>query len=102
MDVLVRGNSLTISEALRAYSEGRVRSGLEHLTARISSVDVRVADTNGPRGGIDIRAGIVAVLSHGGAVFVEARAADAYAAVEHAVSRLVSRMQHRVRRLRAV
>ena len=102
MDVLVRGKSIVVSEALRAYAEGRVRSALNHAAAKISSVDVRVADLNGPRGGVDIRAAVVAVLSHGGAVFVEARAADAYAAIEQAIARLVARTQRRIGRLAAV
>ena len=102
MEVLVRGKSIIVSEALRSFTEGRVRSAFDHGPMQISSVDVRVADLNGPRGGVDIRAGVVAVLAHGGAVFVEARANDAYAAIEQAISRLVARTQHHVGRLRAV
>lgn len=97
MQVLVRGKSMIVSEALRSFAERQVRSALDHAP-NISSVDVRVADLNGPRGGIDIRAGVVAVLAHGGAIFVEARAADAYAAIERAVTRLAARAQRRAAR----
>lgn len=99
MEVLVRGKSNIVSNALRHYAERRVRLALDHAERKISSVDVRVADLNGPRGGVDIRAGLVAVLAHGGAIFVEARDADAYAAVEQAVSRLVARTQRHIGRL---
>jgi ribosome-associated translation inhibitor RaiA len=101
MEVLVRGKSILISDAVRSFAEGKVRAALDHQAAKVSSVDVRVADLNGPRGGVDIRAGIVAVLVHGGAVFVEARAADAYVAIERAIARLVARTHRHGARLAA-
>lgn len=102
MEILVRGKSNIVSDALRAFAERRVRAALDHTQRKVSSVDVRVADLNGPRGGVDIRAGVVAVLAHGGAVFVEGRSADAYAAVEQAIARLANCTRRRVARFRAV
>jgi ribosome hibernation promoting factor len=101
MNILVRGINLKISEAFTDYAETRTRAALRHAASRIAHVEIRVGDTNGPRGGIDINAWIIAVLTHGGSVVVEVAAADAYAAVDRAVTRLAGRMQRHVGRLRA-
>ncbi|MGH9382765.1 MAG: HPF/RaiA family ribosome-associated protein [Vicinamibacterales bacterium] len=101
MHINVRGQKRLISNALKSYTEGRVRSRLEHIAAPITSVVVQVADLNGPRGGIDKRAGISARLLFGGPLYAEARGADAYDAVDRAVSRLVTGTARRIGRFRA-
>jgi putative sigma-54 modulation protein len=101
MNILVRGINLKISEAFTNYAESRARAALKHAANRITHVEIRVGDTNGPRGGIDINAWILAVLAHGGSIVVEVAAPDAYAAVDRAVTRLAGRMQRHVGRLRA-
>ena len=101
MNILVRGINVKISDAFTNYAETRVRSALKHVANRVANVEVRVGDTNGPRGGIDMNAWIIAQLSHGGSIVVEVAAADAYAAVDRAVARLAGRTRRHVGRLRA-
>ena len=100
MNILVRGINLKISDAFTNYAEARARAALRHAAARIASIEIRVGDTNGPRGGIDTNASIIAVLSHGGSIVVEVAAADAYAAVNRAVGRLAARTERHVARMR--
>lgn len=100
MNILVRGINLKISNAFVNHAEARVREALKHFAGHIADVEIRVGDINGPRGGIDMNAWVIATLAHGGSIIVEVAAADAYAAVDRAVAKLSVRTQRHVRRMR--
>lgn len=104
MDVSVRGRHLDVSEPLKAYAERRLLFSIGEFASRIDGIEVRVADVNGPRGGVDKACDIVIVPPFG-RLFARAIDADAYAAVDRAASRirsvLVRRLRQRTARRRA-
>jgi putative sigma-54 modulation protein len=97
MEISIKGRHLELSNPLRAYTERRLLS-LDPFESRLKSVEVRIADVNGPRGGVDKTCGIALILDRVAVVFVQASAADAYAAVDQAVSRAHSALSRRLRR----
>ena len=102
MDVSVRGRHLDLSEPLKAYAERRLLFSIGEFALRIGSIEVRVSDVNGPRGGVDKACDIAVVLPPFGRLVARAIDADAYAAVDRAASRirsvLVRRLRHRSER----
>ena len=55
MRIEVSGNGITVTQGLRAYAARRLRFALGRFSSQVIRVHVRVADVNGPRGGIDVR-----------------------------------------------
>jgi putative sigma-54 modulation protein len=53
MKVRLTAHGIELSDELRNYVTRRVHFGLGRFVARIKSLTVRLADINGPRGGID-------------------------------------------------
>jgi len=86
--IRVRSRGFEFTEALRAYTERRLRRLSVAFQGRMRSVVVRLDDMNGPRGGNDKRCQIVVQLTPRGNVRVEDRSGDAYAAIASAVDRL--------------
>jgi ribosomal subunit interface protein len=101
MDLRITGNNVSISEALKSYTERSLRTCLANTDRRVQEVEVRVADVNGPKGGVDKLCGIRVVLRRAGIVFVEARGADAYGTVDKAAARLRAAVARRVGRHRS-
>lgn len=94
--ILARGFALT--SALRAHAERHLRAALGRYRDAVHSVQVRLADLNGPRGGID-KTCLVQV--HGPAlapVVVRERDADLYAAIARAAARVGRAMARRIGR----
>src|SRR5512134_737287 len=85
IDIQARGFKLT--EGLRNQAERRVRFALGSTTGRVRSVVMRLADENGPRGGLDKRCTIRATLSGAPPVIIEQREADLYVAIDRAADR---------------
>lgn len=92
IDIQARGFRLT--EALRTQAERRLRFALGSSSGRVRNVVIRLADENGPRGGVDKRCTIRANLPGGPPVIIEQLEADLYAAIDHASDR-VGRAVHR-------
>jgi ribosome-associated translation inhibitor RaiA len=67
--------------------ERRVGFALSRFVARISLVTVTLADSNGPRGGVDKQCHLVVRLTPSGKVTIEERHADMSAAVALAADR---------------
>jgi ribosomal subunit interface protein len=105
MKLSVKGHHLDVSEPLRAYAERRVGLGFGEFADRVTGIEVRISDVNGPRGGIDKNCAITLIVRRVGVVFAQARGGDAYSTIDSAASRvrsvLVSRLgRHRHRRRR--
>jgi hypothetical protein len=69
IDIKARGFRLT--EGLRTRAERRIRFALGSTSGRVRSVVMRLADENGPRGGVDKRCTIRANLTGGPRVIIE-------------------------------
>ncbi len=85
LDIQAKGFNLT--QGLRAQAERRVRFALGSASARVHSVVIRLSVENGPRGGVDKRCTIRAVLPGGPPVVIEQREADLYIAIDRAADR---------------
>ena len=96
IDIQARGFKLT--EGLRTQAERRVRFALGSTSGRIRSVVMRLADENGPRGGVDKRCTIRANLPGGPPVIIEQQEADLYVAIDRAADRAGRAVSRRLER----
>ena len=85
IDIQARGFKLT--EATRTYCDRRLRFALGSMVGDVHSVTIRLADQNGPRGGIDTRCSIRVTLRDGPLVIILQEDTDLYVAIDRAVDR---------------
>lgn len=87
MRIDIRGVHYDLADELERHVERRLRSALGRFAGRIDRVLVRIADVNGPRGGIDKRCRITIVLVPRGVVRLEDAGHDPYTLVARASRR---------------
>ncbi len=87
MKILLKSLGFNAGEALHQHAISRLGSALEHWSDRLEGAVVRIADANGPRGGVDKVCSIQIALPHRAFVVVTAAASDYYAAVDLAIHR---------------
>jgi len=85
--ITILTNRVLLDEHLRAYIQRRLRFALDRFGAQIGTVAVRLADLNGPRGGIDKRCAVSVNLPACSHVHVTQLDRSLYAAVDLAVER---------------
>jgi ribosomal subunit interface protein len=54
MQIEVSGNGIAVTPELREYAQRRLHFALGRFANRIKRVRIRLADVNGPRGGVDV------------------------------------------------
>lgn len=96
IDIQTRG--FTLTEGLRNYCERRMRFALGPGSSRLSAVSVRLADVNGPRGGVDKRVMIKATLPGVPPMVVGHDEPDIYVAIDRAAGRISRALSHKLRR----
>jgi len=99
IDIQARGFKLT--KGLRAQAERRLRFALGSTSGRVRSVFLRLADDNGPRGGVDKRCTIRANLPGAAPIIIEQQAADLYVAIYRAADRAGRAVSRRLERASA-
>jgi len=99
MRIEVRSANVPVSESLRRHVLRKLDFALRRYETRVERLVVRLADLNGPRGGVDKRCRILARLASG-SVVVEATDGDAYVAVSQAALRLDERVAREIERRR--
>ncbi len=88
------------SPALAEHTTRKIHQHLSRFGHRISRIDVRVSDVNGPRGGLD-KLCHVQVRGEGVRTFsLQALSGDAYAAVDVAVGRIARVVGRELARVR--
>ncbi len=100
MRLVVRGQHMRLNDSVRETISRRMGFALSRFGERIRSTEVRVADINGPRGGVDKRCTVAVHLGGAGSVVVEERDHNPHAAVARAferVGRAVARLLERRR-----
>ena len=97
IDVQALGFSLTAP--LLDHTRRRLRFALARAGDRIKRVEVRLGDTNGPRGGADKFCRMRVVLEHAPSVLIEDIGADLYAVIGRAAERTGRNVARRVARL---
>jgi ribosomal subunit interface protein len=99
MKLEIGSADIALTPALLAHVQHRVRTALGRRRDRIARVVVRLADENGPRGGVDKQCRIRAYLVGGPAVHIHQRASDLYAAIDLAADRAGQALARRAGRL---
>ena len=98
MNISVRGRHLAVSEPPKAYGVRRLTFSIGSFGSVVSDVEVRVADVNGPRGGVDKTSVITALLRPLGTLVARAQHANAYSAIDRAAVRLRALLVRHVQR----
>jgi putative sigma-54 modulation protein len=98
MHIGIQAARFKITEGLRNYCERRLRFALGPTSGRVHSVLVRLTDENGPRGGVDKRCSIRAVLRKAPLVIIVQDEADMYTAIDHAADRIARAISRRLDR----
>jgi ribosome-associated translation inhibitor RaiA len=87
-------------EGLGGYAARRTLFAVSRFSPRIDLVAVRLADTNGPRGGVDKECRIVVRLRPHGRLRVIERDASMHAAIARAADRLARAVAREIARRR--
>ena len=96
MKVDVHAQGFPLTDALAQHAERRLRFALKHATDRVQNVTVRLADVNGPRGGVDKHCSVHVVLAGLPDIVTEDTEADMYIAINRAVDRVGRTVLRRV------
>lgn len=94
MQLHIKGQNLFLAPAVIVRIERRLRFALSRFADRVDRVTVRLADLNGPRGGVDKQCRIIVKVRAAGEVVIEDAASD----VETAIDRGADRVQRAVAR----
>ena len=98
MRIMVHSSGVALPRSRQLKIEQKARTLLARFERRLADVRVRLRDINGPRGGVDKEALVVATLDGEPSVQVECQAASGKVAVHRALKRLASTLQRRVAR----
>jgi ribosome-associated translation inhibitor RaiA len=86
--VNIRTAGIDLAAETRAYIRQRLGFKLGKFALHIERITVRLADINGPRGGVDTACRVKVVLSGRDSVVVVSQDADTRAAIDAAVDRV--------------
>ena len=100
MLIEIQSQGFSLTHALREYTERRLHFALARVGDRIRRVRVRLADVNGPRGGIDKGCRIHVMLNGLATVVIEDTEAELYLAIDRAADRAGRSVARRVTRSR--
>jgi putative sigma-54 modulation protein len=88
MKVDVHTQGFPLTPAIVEHAERRLRFALKHAADRVRQVTVRLADINGPRGGVDKKCSIHIALNGVPDIVMEDTEADMYLAINRAADRV--------------
>jgi putative sigma-54 modulation protein len=100
MQIDITGTNIHASEAIQEHIFHRLESAFDRFEQRIPHVQVRINDTNGPRGGIDKRCQVQTTIPHVGTFVIEETHRDLYAAIDLAMDRLRQSVSRKLSRNR--
>lgn len=92
MELNLRALHLPVPQPLEEHVRSRLDFALGHFSGQIRRVDVRLADLNGPRGGVDKRCRVSVALQHGGELVAESTDERLASAVDQAAHRMARRL----------
>lgn len=96
----IQARDFTLTAALRAHAERRLRFALARADDQLLGVVMRLSDINGPRGGTDKRCRIQVLLQGLPNVVVEDTQRDLYVAIDRATDRIGRAVARRLARQR--
>ena len=97
MKIRLKTHGIELSADLHDYVRRRAHFSLGRFAGRIKSLSIRLADINGPRGGIDKLCDVRVDVGHGEPVMVRERQVSIHAAVAFAVERAERAVQRQLR-----
>jgi len=98
----IRATDFAVTDALREHTERRVRLALGRFVPRVRRVTARLADTNGPRGGLDKVCRLQIRVTPGADLHVDDADRDLYTAIARAAERAGRAVQRHISRDRSV
>ncbi|MCK6457289.1 MAG: HPF/RaiA family ribosome-associated protein [Phycisphaerae bacterium] len=87
MELEIFGRKVLLDDAARLHVERKLEYALNRFEKRITQVTVRLADVNGPRGGVDKICAIEVTVRPRGLVHVEERGDDLHAVIATAADK---------------
>ncbi|MFB0934986.1 MAG: HPF/RaiA family ribosome-associated protein [Propionivibrio sp.] len=87
MQIQIHSDDFDLTDGLRNHIVRRLGYSLNHGRDIISRVVVRLADINGPKGGVDKCCGIEVRLKGCSAIAIDDTQADLYVAIDRAAER---------------
>lgn len=100
MKVNVRFKGFPSSDSLAEHVTRKVHQHLSRFGNRLTAVEARLSDVNGPRGGRDKRCLLSAQVERSGTVHIEELNQDFYTAVDLALGRLAQAVGRSIARSR--
>ncbi|MDZ4830354.1 MAG: HPF/RaiA family ribosome-associated protein [Phycisphaerae bacterium] len=88
MDIKIFDGKIKTSDAQHEYIMNKVGSASGRLEGTSCTVEVRLADVNGPKGGLDKTCSIVVTPPGHATLRIEEKAAEYYAAIDAAAATL--------------
>ena len=96
MELAVRGHNISLSEPIESLVRRRLEFALDRFGSQIRRVDVKLADINGPRGGVDKECRVDVTLNRGGQVRAKSTDLHVRDAINRAVHRVGRQLTRRV------
>ncbi len=100
MRIGIVSQGIPLTQAISDYAQRRLKTALNRYEPLLGSVQVRVADVNGPRGGIDKHCVVEVRGPTLASIIVRERDADLYVAIDRAADRIDRATARRIGRAR--
>lgn len=100
MNIQFHSRHFPLTDGIRDHVSWRLSYALNHGRDRVARVVVHLADTNGPRGGVDKSCSIEVRLKGLPALVIEDVQSDLYVAIDRATERIGRSLDRRLARLR--
>jgi ribosome-associated translation inhibitor RaiA len=94
MNIQIHARNIPLTRAVHDLAIRRLGYALGRFAHLIGNISLRLSDTNGPKGGVDVEALALVELRQGTRLVVR----GAYASPQEAVSAIVERVRHNVQR----
>ena len=98
MQIQIHSDDFALTEGLREHIVRRLSYSLNHGGDLISRIVVRLADVNGPKGGVDKCCGIEVRLKGRSAITIDDTQSDLYVAIDRAAERTGRTLHRRIAR----
>jgi putative sigma-54 modulation protein len=100
MQLDIQSRGFTLTSGILNYTKQRLRFALHRNDSYIMRIRIRLADINGPRGGVDKRCLIELALAGQSNIVIEDVETDLYLAIDRASERCMRTLFRRLERSR--
>jgi len=100
MQLDIQTNGFSLTDGIRDYTKHRMQFALNRNDKHVTKVKVRLADINGPRGGVDKRCQIDISLAGHNDIVIEDTETNLYVAIDRASDRCARTLSRRLERAR--